>query len=230
MKENKGITLKELFVSILNRWYIVLTMVVLGLVLAAFLAFVVVKPKYSSSAEVIAHVYKTNQESPDLLDTARMLDTVAYHFKTDLVLEDVIKELETTTLTPKAISSNLKITSSNSNFYIRITYTNIDPEFARKVTQQIVDSAKTIATGELEEALGNIFTVTSKPKLGVYTSPNKFLYLAVGFLLGAISGALLVFAIEFGRYTYKTKDDIEADLGLQVIGVIPEYEVGESRR
>ena len=78
--------------------------------------------------------------------------------------------------------------------------------------------------------LENIFSVTSTPDVGIYASPNKLLYIIVGFLLGAIVGAGVVFIVEFGRYTYKNKEDIEADLNLQVIGIIPEYTVMESKK
>ena len=57
-----------------------------------------------------------------------------------------------------------------------------------------------------------------------YHSPNKTLYLIVGFLLGGIVGAGIVLFIDLGKATYRTKEQIEEDLEVEVIGVIPEFE------
>lgn len=232
MEETKGISLSELFNSLLKRWYIILTTILMGLILTGVLAFFIITPQYSSSAEVLVHVYKGNTDNPDILDTGRMLETVAYHFKSDIVLEDVIEELDLAKsgFSPKRINDNLSIRHLNSNFYIKITYTHPDNEFSRKLTQQIIDSAERVANDELSDMFGNIFSVTSNPKTGVYTSPNKLLFLVVGFLLGGIVGATIIFIIEFGKSTYKTKEEIERDLKLQVIGLIPEYDVMEKKK
>ena len=232
MDNKKGITLTELFNSILKRWYIIVATTVLGVGLAGLMAFFIVTPKFSSNAEVLVHVYKGgNVDNPDFLDTARLLDTVAYHFKSDIVLEDVIEKLDSPNLTPEKIRDGLSIKHSNTNFYIKITYTHPDKIFSELLTQQIIDSAAIVANEKLTTSmLENIFSVTSTPDVGIYASPNKLLYIIVGFLLGAIVGAGVVFIVEFGRYTYKNKEDIETDLNLQVIGIIPEYTVMESKK
>ena len=74
-----------------------------------------------------------------------------------------------------------------------------------------------------EIGLQNTITITNPAQKGYYISPNKTLYLIVGLLIGGVIGAAIIFILEFASNTYKRKDEIEADLEMQVIGVIPEY-------
>ena len=90
----------------------------------------------------------------------------------------------------------------------------------------MVVTAKRLADdGVTSPLLQNSFIIVKNGNDGKYASPNKPLYLVIGFLLGAIVGAGIVLIIEFSRTTYRTKEEIEKDLNLPVIGIIPEFNV-----
>lgn len=226
MDEKKGISLTELIQSLFKRWYILLVTIILGVTTTGVLAFAVVTPQYRSTAEIMVQWFDGTSSSADLVETYRILETVANHFKTDLVLEDVIEELEMP-ITLGAIKSGLTVTHTTQVFYVKISFTYPDKDIAKSVAQQIVLSGKKIADSGQVPLLDNTFVIINAAKQGVYVSPNKTLYLIVGFLLGGILGATIIFVLEFGRYTFKTKEDLEDYLDIQVIGLIPEYTVSE---
>ena len=51
--------------------------------------------------------------------------------------------------------------------------------------------------------------------------PNKKLNVAIAFILGLMLFSLLAFVLEYLDNTIKTPEDINRELGLSVIGVIP---------
>lgn len=221
MEEKDGITLSELFRALLKRWYIILITVILGVLTTAILAFVVVVPQYKSTAEIMVQPQTGN--GFDLNDANKISETVAYHFQTDLVLEHVVKELDSPHITVKSIRAGLNVTYKTTMFYMKISYTDPDNKISKIIAQQVVLSGEEMANNGTVPMLQESFIIISDAKEGVYVSPNKTLYLLVGFLIGALVGATIAFVIEFARYTYKDKESIEAELNLQVIGVIPEY-------
>lgn len=221
MEEKEGITLNELFQALLKRWYIIFITVILGVLTTGVLAFVVVIPKYKSTAEIMVQPQTGN--GFDLNDANKISETVAYHFQTDLVLEHVVETLDSPNITVASIRNDLEVTYKTTMFYMKISYTHTNKSISKIIAQQVVDSGEHMANNGRVPMLQDSFIKISFAKEGVYVSPNKTLYLIVGFLIGALIGAVIVFLIEFARYTFKDKESIEAELKLQVVGLIPEY-------
>ena len=220
MEERNGITLSELFWSLINRWYVIAITVVIGVISTAILAFGIITPKYKSSAEIMTHSYIHNGDEINYVDTQRLIETIAYHFKTDRVLEHVMEELGPDVISYSALKSGLNVEHSRENFFIKISFTHTDQNLAKIITQQVVDSGMFIANDPDGVPLDNTFTIVNFAKKGVYVSPNKTLYLIVGFLIGGVVGAAIIFILEFASNTYKTKEEIEVDLKIQVMGLI----------
>ena len=55
--------------------------------------------------------------------------------------------------------------------------------------------------------------------------PHKILNLAIGLLLGLLSGAGLVLLLESYRKTIRTPDEVDRHLQLPVLGLIPKESV-----
>ena len=55
-------------------------------------------------------------------------------------------------------------------------------------------------------------------------SPNKKMNIAIAFLLGLMVSVGLVFLLEYLDNTYKNKDQLEKELGIPVLGAIPDIE------
>ena len=55
-------------------------------------------------------------------------------------------------------------------------------------------------------------------------SPNKKMNIAIAFLVGLMVSVGLVFLLEYLDNTYKNKEQLEKDLGIPVLGAIPDVE------
>ena len=56
-------------------------------------------------------------------------------------------------------------------------------------------------------------------------SPNKTMNIAIAFLLGLMVSVGLVFLIEYLDNTYKSKEQLEKELDIPVLGTIPDVDM-----
>lgn len=147
----------------------------------------------------------------------------------DLIPSEAAKELQARgyNLTLNEVRDNMSVSNNSGSLLIQISFISTDEKLAEEAVEVIINSLISISSLEvynMEKTLkGNLsYLYVSEAK---YHSPNKILTTFVGILLGGVIGLVLVFAFEFINAGYKTKEEIEAELKVQVLGEIPEYEV-----
>jgi capsular polysaccharide biosynthesis protein len=229
-QEEKGLSIIELFNLLLKNWLLIGISTVLIAAIAGVYAFVIATPMYESKSDIIVQVESSSELGYDYTTALRLVPSIAEFMKKDIVLDDVIQTLGLeTTMSTSQLRSGLTVTSSNTTFFVYVSYVSDDPELSKLVADQIVASARKIANeNETFSSFENkISDPTTVAKLGVQTSPNKPLLLIIGVLLGGILGVGIVLVMELTNNTYRTKEELEADFDLQVLGVIPRFEVKE---
>ncbi len=196
--------------------------------LATFYAYAIANPQYKSSAFVMVQVQVDPvTDSYDLVNAQRLMATTQDLIAMPVVLDDVISDLSLNT-TAEQMASNLSVQSSTTSYFITVSYTSESKTLSRDVVDAIISSAVTFADANVPILESNIIR-TSYAELGKYDSPNKPLYVIVGIILGGIVGIGFAFIKELMNNTFRTKDQIEAALGIQVLGIIPEFEVKEMK-
>jgi capsular polysaccharide biosynthesis protein len=232
LDQNNEISLVDLYKILKNNLIMIIILTLLVGTIAALYAFLIVTPKYQSRADVLVQV-SVDTSSPDnnaLLYMQRILSTASDYLKSELVLEDV-KEMLDLDIPVSVLRNNLSVSFSTTSFYIYVSYQDEDPLLARDIVNQVIASAKEIANTDTEIVMfRNVIIQTSQAKPGTYVSPNKTLYTIIGLLLGGIIGVGIAFTKELFNTTFRDKDQLEAILGIQVLGVIPEFEVKEDKK
>ncbi len=225
-------SLYDLYMIVRKHLILIFSLVLIGAVVAGALAWFVMDEQYKAEAQIIVQVETTGTTNEiDTTTSLRLINTVSTLLSSDLVLLDVNETLNLgyTTSQMGIIRSNLNVISSTTDLFITISYTDTDPEVARDVVNQVIESAKAITNDEnssIQFLQGVIGTMTPAP-IGRYDSPNKPLYVIIGALLGGIVGVSIALVSGFLDNTYKTKEEIQRDLDLQVLGSIPEFRVEE---
>lgn len=234
-REERTISLNDLLKAFTKYWYIIASTILIGVIVTYVLAFHVITPKYRASVEVIVRGRKAvNQEEYTTREAITYVETVESFFKSDAVAEKVVENLNNPNeiITQKELSDGISTSKASAQSVIlKVYFVHEDKELAVRAVNEIFDTAYDLANNDPETAhefFEGIFTKMQSAKEAKYYSPNKTLYLIVGFLLGGIVGAGLVLFIDLGRATYRTKEQIEEDLEIEVIGVIPEYEVSKN--
>jgi capsular polysaccharide biosynthesis protein len=229
LEQTNEISLMDLFKILRsNLVLIILSTLLIGLI-AGLYAYLIADPQYKSNAYVMVQVQVESgtDNSFDLVNAQRLMATAADLIAMPIVLEKVIDNLNLD-LTVKQLSENLTVTSSTTSYFINISYLTGDPALSEEVVNEVIDEAISFANSNVAILKDNIIR-TSTAQEGVYDSPNKILYIVIGLMLGGIIGVGIAFVKELFNNTFRTKEQLETAFGIQVLGVIPEFEVKENR-
>lgn len=224
--EEQGLSLGELISIILRKWLFIGIVTVLTGILAAFYAFNVT-PKYESKASIMVQVPSSTTETGyNLTDARNLIGTVEEFIKSEIVINKLISDLGLQ-IAARDIRSGLKTSAGNSSYFVYVSFESTDADLSKTVTNGIIDAARAVASEGSLDLLKDKIVRTSTAEKGVYVSPNKTLYLIIGILLGGIVGVGIVLLLELSNNTYRDKDQLEKDLGFQVLGSIPDFAVKE---
>ena len=216
------IDLWELFQILLKNWlWILLSTLgcaILGLLITMFL----ITPKYRAEATMIVNTRQdqTATVTNDQITSAqKLVDTYSIIIRSRRVVDPIMEKLNI----EADYESFVKNIIVNDTQVMSIQVENKDPEIALQVVQEIVDRAPGAIISTVEAGSVN---VVSEPYVNseVPVSPSKLKNTAIAAFIGLFisSGAFLLIA--FLDNTFKSEEDIQKQLGLVTIGIIPTTE------
>jgi capsular polysaccharide biosynthesis protein len=231
------LSLLDLWYMLLRHIWFIISVTALFFILASVYAFFIVTPDYISRADIMVQVEQSSSSASDqnfdLVNAGRLLDTVRELMTKEVVLQKALETLSEqgyTDLTVGYLRSGLTITSSNTSFFINIAFVDEDTELAEAVVNAVISAVIDIT--DVEDAfpvLTNKIRRTSFASEATYNSPNRILFAVIGIVLGGIVSVGIVFLKELLATNFKSKDEIERMLNLQVLGIIPLMELKESK-
>ena len=219
------IDLWELFQILLKNWlWILLSTLgcaILGLLITMFL----ITPKYRAEATMIVNTRQdqTATVTNDQITSAqKLVDTYSIIIRSRRVIDPIMEKLNIEA-DYESFVKNIIVESVNDTQVMSIQVENKDPEIALQVVQEIVDRAPVAIISTVEAGSVN---VVSEPYVNseVPVSPSKLKNTAIAAFIGLFlsSGAFLLIA--FLDNTFKSEEDIQKQLGLVTIGIIPTTE------
>lgn len=219
------IDLWELFQVLLKNWlWILLSTLgcaILGLLITMFL----ITPKYRAEATMIVNTRQdqTATVTNDQITSAqKLVDTYSIIIRSRRVIDPIMEKLNIEDEYEDFVETIL-VESVKDTQVMSIQVENKDPEIALQVVQEIVDRAPGAIISTVEAGSVN---VVSEPYVNseVPVSPSKLKNTAIAAFIGLFvsSGAFLLIA--FLDNTFKSEEDIQKQLGLVTIGIIPTTE------
>ena len=219
------IDLWELFQILLKNWlWILLSTLgcaILGLLITMFL----ITPKYRAEATMIVNTRQdqTATVTNDQITSAqKLVDTYSIIIRSRRVIDPIMEKLNIED-DYESFVKNIIVESVNDTQVMSIQVENKDPEIALQVVQEIVDRAPGAIISTVEAGSVN---VVSEPYVNseVPVSPSKLKNTAIAAFIGLFisSGAFLLIA--FLDNTFKSEEDIQKQLELVTIGIIPTTE------
>lgn len=231
IESSNEISLFELYKIIKRHIILILFITFLSGCMAGIYAYFIADERYQSDAYIMVQVQREGTQSGDnfdLINAQRLLQTTAELFKMPVVLERVVEDLKGE-ITLGELNQGLSVSSSNTSYFIHVTFISKDPDLSKKAVDSIIHQAILFANQEIPVLKDNIIR-TSYAQVGSYASPNRPLYIAIGLLLGGILGVGFVLTKELMISTIQNKEQLEDFLNIQVLGVIPEYEIKERKQ
>lgn len=220
--EEQEIRLDEIFDALKKRWLMIVSITLTAAIIAAVLSFFVIKPKYEASTKLF--IGKEEAESQgysqnDVTMYQKLMKTYTATIKTKDLVEKALgsSNLEVDT---KSVLENLTVTSLADTQILEVKYKSIDPMEAKTIIEEITDEF--IETSKKLVPNGNIQIIESVEMPEKPVSPNKKMNIAIAFALGLMVGVGLALLLEFLDNTFKTKEQVERELEIPVIGTIPQ--------
>lgn len=220
--EEQVIRLDEVFEALKKRWLMIVSITLIATIISALLSFFVIKPKYEASTKVFVGKEEGENAAYSASDVTlyqQLMKTYAETIKTKDLVERGLNGLNID-IDPSAVLDGLNVETIASTQILTIKYTDENPQVAKAVVENVTDEF--IKTAKEMVSNGTIKVIQSVELPENPVSPNKKMNIAIAFLLGLMVSVGLVFLLEFLDNTFKSKEQLERELEIPVIGAIPE--------
>ena len=199
-------------------------------VLAAAAGFAVSKflmtPQYHASALMIVNTRQdttANVTSDQLNSASKLVSTYSIIVKSDTVLNQVIANLGLN-MSYETLAGKVGVAAVDDTQVMEITVTDANPDGARQVCEQITQVAPDAILTAVEAGSVKVISAASVDPDPV--SPNVMRNTAIAGVLGLVVCLGVLFLQVLLDNKINTEEDVTKQLGLNVIGVIPDYENG----
>ncbi|MGG7078807.1 YveK family protein [Clostridium sardiniense] len=226
MKE-ENINISEILDALKKRYKMIIAVTLAFTIIAVIVSFFVIKPKYEVTTKLFIGKQESKTEkydSNDVMMYQKLLTTYAEIIKTDDLMTNALKKGNIDEKT-KDVEESLKVTPRADTQILEISYTGTNEAEAVKIVKNVTDefikeSKKLIPNGNIQ--------VIEKAKIPEKpVSPNKKLNIMIAFVLGLMVSIGAALILEFMDNTYKSREEVEKDLNVPVLGVIPELDSEE---
>ena len=223
--EEQVISLSENFEAIKKRWIMIVAITLTATIISGVLSFFVIDPVYETSTKVFIGKEENDDaayNSGDIQMYQQLLQTYAQAIQTKDLVNRAISGLSYDELEASGVVNSLTVTPISSTQILEIKYQSKNPEEAKDVLKSVTDEF--IVTAKELVPNGNVRVIEEVELPEEPVSPNKVMNIAIAFLLGLMVSVGLVFLLEYLDNTYKNKDQLEKELGIPVLGAIPDIE------
>ncbi len=221
------ISLVELFEVLKKRINMIISLGLVGLIIASVFTFFVVTPEYSSTTQLLVNKSSDDAQGVQLSDintNVQMINTYRDIIKGPVILEEVLKD------------TKLDLTASQLSDKIAIETQDNSQVFSLKVTDESSYQAAEIANATasiFQEKVGDIMkidnvSIISEAEVNsVPVSPNNLLNMTIGLLIGLMLGVGAAFLLEFMDKSVNDEKFITETLAWSNLGVVSEMSEDE---
>ncbi len=219
-QQETEINILEFVFILLRRWWLILlAAVICGSLMFAYTKFMVT-PMYRSTAKL--YVLPTTDGEQISNPEAQMALTFTKDFQEIVtgrtVLEGVINELDLK-MSYEGLSSIVSSYGSDDSRIITVSVSHSDPIKAQQIANAICVEAESVLYSTVEADMVNISEKAHLPASPY--SPSMTKNVAIGVMAGILLVSGILFLIFIIDDKIKTPVDIEKNIGLSVLGVIP---------
>lgn len=219
--EEQVISISEIIDAVKKRWKIIVLTTVLATVVSGIFSFFVISPTYEASTKIFIGKEGAESEgynSSDVSMYQNLIKTYSELIKTKDLVNKAINNSEYD-LSVNSVLNGITVNTLTGTQILQISYQSKSPSIAKNMLESITNEFITKAEELVPNGNVKILESVELPKNPV--APNKTMNIAIAFILGMMVGFGIVFLLEYLDNTYKNKEQLEKDLDIPVLGVIP---------
>ena len=219
--EEQVISISEIIDAVKKRWKIIALTTVLATVVSGIFSFFVISPTYEASTKIFIGKEGAESEgynSSDVSMYQNLIKTYSELIKTKDLVNKAINNSQYD-LSVNNVLNGITVNTLTGTQILQISYQSKSPSIAKNILESITNEFITKAEELVPNGNVKILESVELPKNPV--APNKTMNIAIAFILGMMVGFGIVFLLEYLDNTYKNKEQLEKDLDIPVLGVIP---------
>ena len=219
--EEQVISISEIIDAVKKRWKIIALTTVLATLVSGIFSFFVISPTYEASTKIFIGKEGAESEgynSSDVSMYQNLIKTYSELIKTKDLVNKAIDNSQYD-LSVNNVLNGITVNTLTGTQILQISYQSKSPSIAKNILESITNEFITKAEELVPNGNVKILESVELPKNPV--APNKTMNIALAFILGMMVGFGIVFLLEYLDNTYKNKEQLEKDLDIPVLGVIP---------
>ena len=224
--EEQVLSISEIFDILKKRLMLIIVTTLITTIAAAGITYFVIDPTYTTTAKMFigkpaSGEGQTEYQSNDVQMYQKLMSTYGEMLKMDDLINKAI-ERGNLDITASEVLNSLTVTTGEETQVLTLSVTTKEPKLGVDILNPLIEEF-------MEEAsqliTNSTISVLSTPKYpSVPSSPNKKMNIMVGFALGLMISVSLSLLLEYMDNSVKKKDELEALLGVPVIGMVPVYD------
>lgn len=226
------ISLGEVFQVLRKRFLLIIIIAAIFTVATGIISYFFLTPVYQASTQILVNQSKSNKQlyqPNEVQANLQLINTYNVIIKSPVVLDKVI-EKEHLKMSSEALDKSVSVSNAQDSQVVNITVQSKNPQTASNVANAIA----TTFQSEIKSLMNidNVSILTKADK-GSMIKPNSILNVMVALVIGIIVGVGVSFLLQYLDNTIKDDQDIEAHLGLPVLGAVAiintSHNIGENR-
>jgi len=224
--EVQEIDLRDLYFIIKKKIWLIVALFLLSTIVSGVVSFYFITPGYSTYSTLMLGKYADYGETRgieynDVRLNQALIGTYAKIATSKRVLEEVQEELSFD-ITMKDLTQKVDISLLNNTEIIKVTVEGTSPEEITEVANTLAEVFSRQVADIM--AIDNVQILDNAEVPDQPVSPNKKLNVAIAGVLAIMVAVFIIFLLEMFDNTIKIPEDIERQLDLPVLGMIPEHE------
>lgn len=215
------ISLKEFIAIIRKKLWIIVLVTILCTIISGLLSYYVIEPEYQAFTTLMIgrpKEYKQEMKYDDVLLNQKLVSTYSEIAKSRIVANEFMHNLGLN-FTYEELDKKINVKLVEETEIIKIIVKDKDARAAAQIANEIANVfMKHVAR------IMNIENIQVIDKAEAPLKPDKpkpMLYMLLASILGIMFSVLIIFVHEYFDNTVKTAEDIERNIGLPIIGVVP---------
>jgi capsular polysaccharide biosynthesis protein len=221
--EQTELDLREIMRVLHRRWWVLILLPTVAMVVAALVSTFVLKPSYEASTTIWVVKEGANQINyNDLLLNHNLTKTYAEVAKSRAVMKQVIETLHLKNTDVVALQNRLTVTPVRDTEILSFTVEDPNPVMAAQLIDAVAEAFKDQIGRSIK--VDNVTVVDPAIVPTQPIRPRPLLNTALAGVLGLMAALGLIFLIEYLDTSIKSPDDVAHYLDLPVLGAIPVIE------
>ena len=215
------INLKDIIHTLLIKWWIIFIFIILFGSAAYLRNEYLLVPVYEANTTLYVgkNSEKTGLATNDLALGTALLADYREIAKSRLVASKVIETLGLKNISSEGLAGRIDVSQKNSTRVIQISVRDSNPQRAMDIANTVADVFQQKVIEIIQVEIVQVIDKAEMPRYPI--SPDKGRNLMMALIIGIALSVGFIFLLDYLDATIKTPADVEAFIGLPVIGTIP---------